>query len=642
MWNKIQNKLQAIRKSINRHIIPALLLIVLFNISFTIAGERVKEAVRQSGYMTMANTTARVAEALRDDFLRDLERLNALAAVLAGYDTLDGSQARTLLDSFKENSTISELGIFLPNQRIVLSGEKPYYVGTDSFQEEVEKTPYVSGLNVDPRDETKRFVFQTVAIQKDEEVRGILYEFIDLNALSVKLGNSVALDQAAFQLVDEATGEFLIDTRPALGIDVDKDDVFYIDMEDQFTGTAPFHFPDGNHSFYACHEPVGINQWTVMLMLPEEVTLQTAIKIQYILNIMALMEGIVFLLYIVWLMWKNYQQNIWKERQIAQMGALLDIQQTLFDAHKTPGRVNAALEKTAHALTARKTFLISLHQASGEETYAWPEQEPSSRQYQRFDLEEIRRDVPHAAREFFNGNCILIDTHNRRHYPAPEDRKALCKKKIKSLMLVPIFDSNQHMIGVLGSVNMKQKWENTDFLEGIAHNFMMALENINSYEIIRRMGTMDELTELQNRNSYQKALAEQKDITGCIYLDANGLHDLNNQFGHAAGDAMLKCVGEAMRTHFGVLDTYRIGGDEFVALCRRGTQEDTRKKVDDFCRQIQENGYHVSVGLAWRETPPDSEEALKDLITEAEYGMYAAKRRYYEELGDVSKARNIL
>ena len=52
----------------------------------------------------------------------------------------------------------------------------------------------------------------------------------------------------------------------------------------------------------------------------------------------------------------------------------------------------------------------------------------------------------------------------------------------------------------------------------------------------------------------------------CVYADANGLHELNNEQGHDAGDRMLQTVAREMQSRFGDAHTYRVGGDEFVAF----------------------------------------------------------------------------
>lgn len=78
------------------------------------------------------------------------------------------------------------------------------------------------------------------------------------------------------------------------------------------------------------------------------------------------------------------------------------------------------------------------------------------------------------------------------------------------------------------------------------------------------------LTGLRNRNAFERKTPVHTDGCAhslhCIYLDANGPHEINNAQGHASGDAMLEFIGTARQEEFGESSTYRIGGDEFVAF----------------------------------------------------------------------------
>lgn len=53
---------------------------------------------------------------------------------------------------------------------------------------------------------------------------------------------------------------------------------------------------------------------------------------------------------------------------------------------------------------------------------------------------------------------------------------------------------------------------------------------------------------------------------GIIYLDVNGLKDVNDQFGHEVGDALLVECARRMKMVFKKADFYRIGGDEFIII----------------------------------------------------------------------------
>ena len=115
----------------------------------------------------------------------------------------------------------------------------------------------------------------------------------------------------------------------------------------------------------------------------------------------------------------------------------------------------------------------------------------------------------------------------------------------------------------------------------------------------------------------------------CNYVDANGLHALNDSKGHAAGDEMLRTVAGALQDRFGERDVYRIGGDEFVVFARDEALESIRDKLEEARNYLTKRGYHVSVGLCRQEQPVD----MDSLVKEAEVHMYAEKDRYYQETG---------
>ena len=78
----------------------------------------------------------------------------------------------------------------------------------------------------------------------------------------------------------------------------------------------------------------------------------------------------------------------------------------------------------------------------------------------------------------------------------------------------------------------------------------------------------DLLTGVRSRNSYEETcdtfLQQARENVICIFADVNGLHEKNNEEGHAAGDLMLQTVAGAMAEAFGRENTFRFGGDEFV------------------------------------------------------------------------------
>ena len=150
----------------------------------------------------------------------------------------------------------------------------------------------------------------------------------------------------------------------------------------------------------------------------------------------------------------------------------------------------------------------------------------------------------------------------------------------------------------------------------------------------------DVLTGLHNRNLYERSLpgypARCRESLSCVFVDVDGLHELNNTRGHAAGDEMLQFVAEEMRRRFGGEHTYRIGGDEFVAFVPDRRETALSEELADLQRSVEAEGYHISVGCV---TEKRGKIHMTDMIRDAETHMYQAKKQHYAERGMIRDIR---
>ena len=148
----------------------------------------------------------------------------------------------------------------------------------------------------------------------------------------------------------------------------------------------------------------------------------------------------------------------------------------------------------------------------------------------------------------------------------------------------------------------------------------------------------DVLTGLPNRNRYEAYMETiGPSVSGltCVYIDANGLHELNNTKGHDAGDNMLKFIADTIRIAFGDEDSFRIGGDEFVSFIREQDRYALEKLIAVFHEELSRNGYHAAVGYCIGEKGME----VTGLIKTAEMNMYADKKKYYEGTGHERRSR---
>jgi diguanylate cyclase (GGDEF)-like protein len=158
---------------------------------------------------------------------------------------------------------------------------------------------------------------------------------------------------------------------------------------------------------------------------------------------------------------------------------------------------------------------------------------------------------------------------------------------------------------------------------------------------LRHQAMHDALTGLPNRvlalDRAQQMLARarrQQSPVAALYVDIDGFKDINDTFGHAAGDELLRIVAERLGTLVREGDTAaRLGGDEFVVLLEGSTLDAGPELVADRLLEVLRQPYELgtaagrplkvtaSIGVAM-----GIRESADELLRDADLAMYQAKR----------------
>jgi diguanylate cyclase (GGDEF)-like protein len=116
-------------------------------------------------------------------------------------------------------------------------------------------------------------------------------------------------------------------------------------------------------------------------------------------------------------------------------------------------------------------------------------------------------------------------------------------------------------------------------------------------------------------------------------LDLDGFKDVNDRFGHAAGDTVLVAVADRLRASIRDVDFLcRIGGDEFVILLPAIPAAEAATVAQRIIERISEpfeiDGVPVRIGISVGSAcAPNDGETADELLRSADRAMYAAKRR---------------
>ena len=236
-----------------------------------------------------------------------------------------------------------------------------------------------------------------------------------------------------------------------------------------------------------------------------------------------------------------------------------------------------------------------------------------------------------------HGKAIMGDVAS---FP-DDERKGLELQGIKSILILP-YSVNGDWVGFIGfdeTENVRQ-WSEDDI-----RLLKLAAELIGTYyerklmeKSMHILATMDDLTKCNNRRYFlemaDKELARAKRYkhpTSLILLDIDFFKNINDKYGHAAGDVVLKRLSAVTRDQLRDMDILgRIGGEEFAIVLvetdMKGAiilSERLRESIEkEAFRPIEANeSVTISIGIAeW-----DGTDELTKLLATADKMLYAAK-----------------
>ncbi|GAB3063520.1 putative bifunctional diguanylate cyclase/phosphodiesterase [Micromonospora schwarzwaldensis] len=176
------------------------------------------------------------------------------------------------------------------------------------------------------------------------------------------------------------------------------------------------------------------------------------------------------------------------------------------------------------------------------------------------------------------------------------------------------------MMALLGVLALRQ---------GLAAN-----ENLWLVARLRRLAYSDQLTGLPNRLTFIRRLRRALRTGGpvaVVLLDLDGFKQVNDRFGHAAGDRLLTTTAERMRDAIGPDGMIaRLGGDEFAVLVAGDRQVAPERLAVRLLAALEplpgeeDLGVHPSASIGVAEYGPQHS-SHTDLLRDADIAMYAAK-----------------
>jgi diguanylate cyclase (GGDEF)-like protein len=164
-------------------------------------------------------------------------------------------------------------------------------------------------------------------------------------------------------------------------------------------------------------------------------------------------------------------------------------------------------------------------------------------------------------------------------------------------------------------------------------------EKTNRISFLERLADEDSLMPIANRRAFVRELSRMMAFaqrygtpSSIVYFDLNGLKIINDQHGHAAGDAALQHVAQTLVESVRNTDVVgRIGGDEFGVLLVQTDAETAQRKADALAaaiaaRPLPWQGKDIALSAAYGTHSFTGSENAADALDAADRAMYSLKK----------------
>ncbi len=195
------------------------------------------------------------------------------------------------------------------------------------------------------------------------------------------------------------------------------------------------------------------------------------------------------------------------------------------------------------------------------------------------------------------------------------------------------------------SIGEKQVEDNEVKIEVLLRQNKELKEQIKRLE---ELLTIDPLTETYNRRYIETELKNlfeevsmvrknkdrrinKKDQLSVIFLDIDNFKQINDTYGHKAGDIVLKEVSGIIKYHSRSSDKVaRYGGEEFVIILVKANDKDAYEKAENFRKMINEkkikmDGETINVTVTLGIASLKEEESFEELLHNADKALYQGK-----------------
>lgn len=293
--------------------------------------------------------------------------------------------------------------------------------------------------------------------------------------------------------------------------------------------------------------------------------------------------------------------------------------------------IKATLKALGTKIKADRVYIVESKGGDLGDIYEWTDKKsgtglPNRKDFERFDFFTM------WDKQLLENRVVIVEDTKEIIKKNKEVYEDVLQGTISRYIITAIQDKGE-IIGYLVADNFSLYLDINlaEVFETVAIFISEELRNYILGQEMQYMSSHDAMTNLRNRNAFTATLSMiegMKIPVGVCFADINGLKAINDEQGHDAGDEHIREAGAIIESVFKKKYSYRIGGDEFVAIVPQVEKEyfeELVAKLRKKCKKVS-----MAIGATWQENA----ENMEEMINTADKLMYNDKAEFYSANND--------
>ena len=624
------------KKQINQLLPTFLVMILILALTVTTYNVSLKQEEKEC-YNRLENASNAIIQSIQNRMHDDLNYLRLIGKDFSNEDHLPTYEEYTSrLSTFQDVSLFDRVDLLMQNNTLYTMHKDVQQIQSNDFLTLNADTEYMDLVHTDKLT-NKKSVNYYVPIHQNDSVVAYLVGVIQCDTLDKKFYTQIYNGKTQNLIIDTTDGKVVMDSQGVLNYDTFSTNGCKLlspnkDVMKQIhtlkSGVVTFE-KDGIKK-YLSYKPVEVYNWELIVIVDEDVAFASALTLKKNYTAMVICEVMILLLYCGFYIAKirriSKKSNEF-EKDLNVSHTLIQCVRKLSNGLYKQNTINEILQIICEFYQAERCYVLDLdmenQNANGIYEYGNRNDDIHIDNMVRLCLENMD-----LVNQFFENQksyyiadvaCVIPKTS--------PIYSSFISQKIHSIIIVPFMDDHQ-IKGVFAVDNPKQNYYQKDFLESLCFFIKTAMAREKEKKKLKNLSYVDSLTYAQNRNHFNEYIEQNRNkelySLGVIYLDLNGLKEVNDKMGHIAGDTLIISASYVLQEIFSD-NSYRVGGDEFVVIEQGVLESVFLEKYASLIKRMKELEISIATGCVWKESCSN----LNEILQEADQKMYEDKKRYY-------------